>query len=255
MKKLAAIDAGADHFQILEVARDATKEQIKSAYFQLAKTFHPDRLPLLKLEHMRPQVEKIFARLSESFAVLGDDARRKEYVAVLAQGGEDAVKRRAEAENAQAMKILSAEEHFRLGEMAMRRQMWPQAMEEFKKALDANPEEAEHHALYAWCLWASATDKTEALAADVKKRLQKALEIGPKCAPAHYYLGQVALFQGDMDRAYGHFRKVLELRPGHLDAEREIRVIEMRRAKGGGGGGDKKPPGGGLLGGIFGKKK
>lgn len=246
LRKLAAIDADADHFQILEVDGNATKEQIKAAYFQLAKTFHPDRLAVLKLEELRPQVERIFARLSEAFATLGDDARRKEYLGILAQGGEAAVKRREDEETAKAVKILSAEEHFRLGEMAMRRQMWDKALAEFKLAIEGNPDEAEHHAFYAWCLWAASSDKERVLP-EVKKSLNKAIELSPKCAPAYFYFGEIYNQTGDTDRAYGCFKKALELRPGWLEAEREVRLIEMRRARGGGGGGDNRK-GGGLFG-------
>lgn len=240
LKKFASIESGADHFAVLEVDRNVNKDQVKTAYFQLAKTYHPDRLAVIKLEDMRPQVERIFARLSDAFSVLGDDAKRKEYLGILAQGGEAAVKRREDDDAAKAMKILSAEENFRIGEMALRRSQFPQALEAFKKALDANPDEAEHHAAYAWTVWSCAPEKDKVVP-DVKRGLNKAIELNNRCAPAYYYLGAVNNFLGDADRAFGLFQKALELRPGFIEAERELRVLNMRRGKGGGG--DKKGPG------------
>jgi Tfp pilus assembly protein PilF len=132
--------------------------------------------------------------------------------------------------------------------MAMRRNLWPQALDEFKKAFEGNPEEPEHHALLAWAMWASVTEKTAALTADVKKRLQTAIELGPKCVPAFYYLAMISNQIGESDRAYSLFRKALEIMPGHVDAQRELRVLEMRRQKG-----TEKPKS--PLGGIFGSKK
>jgi tetratricopeptide (TPR) repeat protein len=233
LAKHKLIESGADYFALLDLGRDAPKEQVKTTYFQMAKSYHPDRLALVNLEELRPQVERIFARLSEAFSVLGDDARRKEYMGVLAEGGEAKVRARESQEAAKAVQILSAEEHFRRGEMALRRQAFPLALEEFNKALELNAEEGEHHAMRAWALWCVSTDKDRVLT-EVKKGLLKALELNAKCAPAFYYLGTVYKHAGDIDRAYSHFQKCLDLTPGHVDAEREVRLIEMRRERGGG---------------------
>jgi tetratricopeptide (TPR) repeat protein len=168
--------------------------------------------------------------LSDAFAAIGEDARRKEYLGILAQGGEAAVKRRADDDAARATQILSAEEAFRLGEMALRRQLLPQAVEQFKRALELNPDEGEHHALHAWTVWCITPDK-ERVATEVRRGMQRAIELNSKCAPAFFYLGQVYKHLGDRDRAYNHFRKALELQPGHVDAEREVRLHDMRKGK------------------------
>jgi DnaJ-like protein/uncharacterized protein DUF4388/tetratricopeptide repeat protein len=229
--KLKQVDGGVDHFRILEVDREATSLQVKAAYFQLAKMYHPDRLAIVKLEELRPQVERIFARLSEAFSVLSDDARRKDYLQVLAQGGEQAVRKREDAEVAKANRILSAEEHFRRGEMALRRQLFPAALEEFEEALELNPDEPEHHVMHAWAVWCNAADK-QAVFTAVRRGLNKAIELSSsQCVPAFFHLGQVYKQMGDQDRAYNAFQRALSLRPTLVDAEREVRLIEMRRAK------------------------
>jgi curved DNA-binding protein CbpA len=229
--KLAQIDAHADHFKVLEVPRDASSAQVKAAYFALAKTYHPDRLALVQLESMRPLVEKIFARLSDAYAALADEARRKEYLGILAQGGEQAVKRRSDDEAAAATKLLTAEEHFRKGEMALRRQLWQTAIEEFQAALALNEEEAEHHAYLAWARWCAAPQK-DAVFVEVKRGLSRAVELSSRCLPAFLYMGQIYSARGELDRAYGAFQRVLDINPNHVDALREVRLIDMRRAKG-----------------------
>lgn len=233
--KLAAVEANADHFAVLEIDRNATTAQVKAAYFQLAKLYHPDRLPLLKLEARRADVERIFARLSDAFAALSDDKRRQEYLQVLAQGGEAAIKRRADDDAARATRVLTAEEHFRKGEMALRRQMFAVAVEEFREALELNNTEAEHHALFAWAKWCAVPDRQkEAHVAEAKKGLQKALELNKRCVVAFYRLGQIYSAVGDHERAYASFQKVLALEPGHVDAAREVRLHEMRHKSGSG---------------------
>jgi tetratricopeptide (TPR) repeat protein len=109
--------------------------------------------------------------------------------------------------------------------------MFPAAIEEFAEAIELNPEEGEHHAMHAWSVWCNAAEK-EPLFVEVKKGLQKAIELQPKCVSAFFFLGQVYKHMNDMDRALHSFRKTMDLHPGHVDAEREIRLIEMRKAKG-----------------------
>jgi len=64
--------AGRDYYEVLGVQRGATKEQIKSAYRKLALEFHPDR-------NKSPEAEERFKEISEAYAVLSDDEKRRQY--------------------------------------------------------------------------------------------------------------------------------------------------------------------------------
>ncbi|MBK7861499.1 MAG: tetratricopeptide repeat protein [Archangiaceae bacterium] len=81
--------------------------------------------------------------------------------------------------------------------------------------------------------------KAEAGAA--KQLMAKALTLDPNCDRAHYQLGVIARVEGDMDRAERHFREAVRVNPRHLEANQEIRLIEMRKKKQGG------PKGGGFF--------
>jgi len=77
-----------------------------------------------------------------------------------------------------------------------------------------------------------ATDKDRA-APETRRALQRAIELNPQCARAYLYLGQVLKQMGDADRAYIEFQRVLQLQPDNVDAQREVRLMDMRRQKGG----------------------
>ena len=62
-----------DYYETLGIKRDASAEEIKSAYRRLAKKVHPDVNPGDK------QAEEKFKELSEAYAVLSDDKRRAQY--------------------------------------------------------------------------------------------------------------------------------------------------------------------------------
>ena len=62
-----------DYYQILGVSRQASQSEIKSAYRKLAVKYHPDRNPDNK------DAESQFKKISEAYAVLSDDEKRKQY--------------------------------------------------------------------------------------------------------------------------------------------------------------------------------
>lgn len=64
--------ADRDYYEVLGVPRDASKEQIKEAYRKLAMQYHPDR-------NKSPDAEEKFKEISEAYAVLSDDEKRKQY--------------------------------------------------------------------------------------------------------------------------------------------------------------------------------
>lgn len=64
-----------DYYEILGVARNATFEDLKKAYRELALRFHPDRVPAEK----KAEAEEKFKEISEAYAVLSDPQKRALY--------------------------------------------------------------------------------------------------------------------------------------------------------------------------------
>jgi len=62
-----------DFYKVLDVSEDASQEEIKRAYRQLAQKNHPDANP------GDSQAEDRFKRVSEAYAVIGNAEKRKEY--------------------------------------------------------------------------------------------------------------------------------------------------------------------------------
>jgi molecular chaperone DnaJ len=63
-----------DFYEVLGVAREASPEQIKSAYRKAALQHHPDRNP-----EKKPEAEESFRAASEAYAVLSDPQKRSVY--------------------------------------------------------------------------------------------------------------------------------------------------------------------------------
>jgi curved DNA-binding protein CbpA len=62
-----------DYYQILGVSEDASQEQIKAAYRRLAFQYHPDRN-----KEDTAAAEKM-KEINEAYAILSNQAKRKEY--------------------------------------------------------------------------------------------------------------------------------------------------------------------------------
>ncbi|MCE5324794.1 MAG: DnaJ domain-containing protein [Planctomycetaceae bacterium] len=61
-----------DYYDVMGVARDATKDQIKTAYRKLARKFHPD-------VNKSPDAPEKFREATEAYEVLSDDDKRRMY--------------------------------------------------------------------------------------------------------------------------------------------------------------------------------
>ena len=61
-----------DYYDVLGIQKSASKDEIKNAYRKLALQYHPDR-------NKDPGSEEKFKEISEAYAVLSDDEKRKRY--------------------------------------------------------------------------------------------------------------------------------------------------------------------------------
>ena len=61
-----------DYYEVLGVDKNASQTDIKSAYFKLAKKYHPD-------VNKEPEAAAKFKEINEAYSCLGDEQKRKNY--------------------------------------------------------------------------------------------------------------------------------------------------------------------------------
>ncbi len=204
----------ADLFTRLGLPRGASPEDVKAAYLQLVKQFHPDRFGSPGLADLQAGLREVLSALNEAYGVLSDRTRRNDYLARSSSGGRAPTEAAAAAARADFQK---AEVARRVGDHARARLFLEAAVRS-----DRSPD-----LLVALAVETLASGKKE----DREKALRH-LEEAMKdtgCSQAFLVAGTLARDDGDHDRAEKLFRSALRADPRNEEAGRELRLIQGRR--------------------------
>jgi len=246
-----------NYFEMLDIDREAKSTDARTKFYQLAKDWHPDRLPPA-LAPLREYVQVIFGYMSEAANTLGDEGQRSKYVQTVREGGG------TPATDKLMQTILdTAMEYERVLVMARRRD-YDAALELMVRILQVQRDDPEYNAMYAWLLM----QKFPGQDAPMQKMIDavdKALHAHDRHERANLLKAQILRRMGRQDEALEYFQKVAEINPRNVDAMREVRVATMRShqtgpATGKSGGKGKKAKKeaetgvSGLLGKLLGKK-
>jgi hypothetical protein len=175
------------------------------------------------------------ARLARDLRALADRPRPADrpdaplrHVEQLAQGLARAAPPR-KPPSTERERRLAAELASRAGRAQMAAGMWREALDEFRRALELDPE-AQEYALYA--LWAELQVAPEGHAGSKKVELVKeaAAQIrrDPSFGFAFYVIGALRMEEGESAKAEKALMKAIELDPHNRDAERRLRLLHMR---------------------------
>jgi curved DNA-binding protein CbpA len=207
-----------NYYELLGVNIDSTKEDIRSAYFGLAKKLHPDAHPDFDKD-VKQKAEDVFATITAAYQTLSNDESRAQYDSQIHVGKFQEAKSSYDAEIA-----------YRKGEVLLKHRRFDEAMQEFKNAINLSPNEATYIGALAWAVYVGTMDK-DRVVHDVKKQLQKAIALNPKLPQNYYYLGCVYKYEESESQAEASFVKALNCDPEYTEAKRELRLIQLRRSE------------------------
>jgi len=69
----------ADLYALLETSAGASDDELKKAYYAMAKKYHPDRHHLPQLREAQGLLEELFAKITDAYERLSDPAERRRY--------------------------------------------------------------------------------------------------------------------------------------------------------------------------------
>jgi tetratricopeptide (TPR) repeat protein len=247
-----------NHFEVLGLSRSAGENEVKEAYFRLAKRFHPDVHHGASLGDLRDDLEAVFIRLGEAYEVLRDPRKRGDYEERLGRQRPKPVASAGEAtagsaappplEPSAAEPARDPEEEARLAEESIRRaaklfeqEKYWDAIQLLVPAVEAVTGKAR---LRGQLLLARSRAKNPRWVKEAEEVLLTATRESPQAVDAWVLLGELYAQKGLRTRAVSMYRKALELKPDHEEAAQYLRANAA----------EPEPPGedgGGLLGRFF----
>jgi hypothetical protein len=212
------------HFALLGISETAPLAEVGAAYLKNVRMFHPDRLPALGLGHLTEKAARIVAQLNDAQATLADPKRRTEYLAARSRPAQGAI-----IDSGQS--IMAAERSFQMGEVMLRKGDFTKAVDAFAEAMRANPLEPIYKAYWAWARWDNPGPHKDRLVRETLKTIEETMKDRPKFPQGLYWIGMLHKHLGDLTAAANAFRAATGQDKNLLDAERELRVIELRRTR------------------------
>lgn len=218
------IASEAHPFDLFGLPTEATRKDVRRAWGDLSRKFHPDVLASAGLEHLRDRVGEAFAALSEAHQLLADAEQRAQLADQIQAGDYGTTSTDA---TATARAAFEAELIMRDGEKLLRSNNYARALERFEAAAAVHTDPSTEASI-AWCAF-QVSNKSQRDATLANTKLQQIVEEFPNIPPPHYYRGFVLMQLGQDQIAINEFTEAYKLDPRLIDAERQARALRMKR--------------------------
>jgi len=209
-----------NYFEMLDLDKDAKSSDARAKFYQMAKEWHPDRLPA-EMQSLRDYVQIIFSYLSEASAALGDEQQRIKYVQTVREGGGTPATERL------MQTILDTAMEYERALVMSRKHEFDEALEVMRKILSVVKDEPDYHAMNAWLMMQKFPGQ-EAPLPKMLESVNRALELFERHERANMLKAQILRRMGKQSEALKYFRLVADINPRNIEAVREVRVHTMR---------------------------
>lgn len=229
----ARLKGTSDYYDVLDVGRLATTDEIKNAYHALALRFHPDRFHQSDAA-LRSKVESAFAQIAHAYETLSDQTRRATYDAKRSAKSAPAVEQKAPpaTETSAARKstplgeAARAEKSFQCGLDALHRNRNDDALRFLAEAAMLSPREARYRAHYGQALTRQSNTRRMA-----ETELQTALSIEPDNAAYRVMLADLYKKLGLQRRAERELARALAADPKNEAARALLLSLKSKTQK------------------------
>ncbi|HYK88252.1 MAG TPA: DnaJ domain-containing protein [Acidobacteriota bacterium] len=220
----------ANLYEILTVAPDAKDADIKQAYHELARQYHPDRFQSEKHSpETRSLVEKVFTYVTGAYSILGDVAARAVYDDTRLQK-ESQVEATLQARAAtDAEKEKMAETIFRAGRLSLQEAEFEKAVGELKECVWLLPHVSRHQHFLG-----VAQTEIPRLRKEAEQHLLRALQLDKTSVESRLALARLYIKAALPRRAESQLNEVLGLDRDNSEALRLLGEIagDTSRASG-----------------------
>ncbi|HCS47059.1 MAG TPA: hypothetical protein DIW61_01870 [Candidatus Aminicenantes bacterium] len=205
------------YYQILGITKQATEEDIKKAYFQLARKYHPDRFDRSISANYRTKIEDVFDKITKAYRTLTSREQRKVYdIKTPAAGAQDSGKDVAK----------KADNKFRQAKTLYSQGRFEDAVVLLDEVVRLNRTKGGY-----FLLLAITETKIPAFRRKAEEHFMKAIELEPWNPECYVGLGVLYRLEGMTLKATKQFQKALEYDADHEAALKELDALTGGKKK------------------------
>jgi curved DNA-binding protein CbpA len=227
---LARAETATTHYEVLAVSDDASATDIKTAYYDIARRYHPDRFRRNHDPSLHTRVEALFARITQAYETLADTGRRAAYDSKLAARKNISHPPPSKAEvpvpTITPVQLVSTplpdqvEVQFQEGMAALQQGQMNQAAALFASVAKVAPNDARFRAFHGRAL--AANEKTRRSA---ESELRTALKLDPDNPDYRTMLAELYRDLGFAKRARAEAERALATAPNHQGARKLLQTL------------------------------
>lgn len=208
-----------DYYQLLSLTNAAVGGEIKNAYFELAKKYHPDRITSAPDPEIKDKANFVFAEINRAYETLSNPVKRNEYDmrGVSENSPDDAIHENL----TEKAKLL----YRRAKALYSQKKFW-EASSILDEAVKLDSRKTSYFLLLGLCQM-----NLPALKRMAANNLQKAIELDSYNVEAYTAMGMLLMSENQNKRAEGFFRKALSMNPDHSLARKKLLEISGGETK------------------------
>jgi tetratricopeptide (TPR) repeat protein len=198
-------------YQILDLPRTASDEDVKKAYFQMARRFHPDRFERKLVADYKDHIDAVFDAITNAYRTLSNKEARRIY-----DVKSGPVSTQEDVQDA----FHKAEIKFRQGKTLHGQGRMDEAIAYLEEAVRVRKDKGDYYLLLAM-----AESKIPAYVKKAEQDFLKATQLEPWNPEGFVGLGLLYKAEGLQTKAIRQFEKALEADPDHpaaLEALEEL---------------------------------
>jgi|GEM_PF-3976363 len=209
-----------NHYELLSLSMQATLQDIKGQYLEIAKVYHPDRVELSG-DMTREGVEKAFAQIAQAHRTLSSAESRKIY-------DESLVDNQTQEGDVEAKQVLESENAFLDGMASLRKGRYDQAVDFFQKAISLYSGEKEYELRLGWATYLyGKKEQNQKKILDGRNIIFKNFPKMRLMDQVYYYRGIISKNEGQLSSAIDFFQKAIQSNSDMIEAQQELRAVEM----------------------------
>lgn len=194
-----------DFYAVLGLQRNASEDQIRQRFRELARVRHPDRFQGAE----KQAAETVFQDLTQAFNVLSDPERRRQHDTELVRPGNESDPRQV------------ARAYLQRGIKSYKEKNFLDAADNFDRATKADPTSAQ-----TWHHLALTCAQQENWLPRAVLAIERACELEPMNPGYRKHAGRICAMAGQVDRAVLHYRKAMEWGEDDPTVRRALEELE-----------------------------